>query len=86
MLETKEVNVNPVVAEELTADGLEGEEDDEEEDEFVAVGDTEARIVTDDLLEVTEYEADFLKHGKILALVKDVETRWNSTYGMMRRI
>lgn len=27
-----------------------------------------------------------MKNGKVLALVKDVETRWNSTYAMMHRI
>jgi hypothetical protein len=43
-------------------------------------------IITSNNVEVSSLEIDFVKKGKVLSLVKDVETRWNSTFSMMHRI
>lgn len=43
-------------------------------------------MLTSNNVELQALEIEFIKRGKILALVKDVETRWNSTYAMMVRM
>ena len=44
------------------------------------------RLVSSGNVTLSQLELDFLKGGRVLALVKEVETRWNSTYAMIKRI